>query len=100
MQVNIGKLNKRIQIYNADDELIIEPWAAVNQISGTEMLKNNIQFEQTNVRFLIRYTRTPIESDYYIKFNGSSYDIQYTYDYNFEHRFIEIIAVNRAYDEV
>ena len=100
MNVNIGTLNKKIEIYNADDDLIMIRWAAVNQISGTEMIKNNVQFEQTNARFLIRYTKTPIKSDYYIKFNGSSYDIQYTNDYNFAHEFIEIIATKRAYDEV
>ena len=100
MQVNIGTLNRRIQIFNKDDELINTRWASFNQISGTEILKNNIQFEQTNARFLIRYTNIPIRNDYYIKFKNSNYDIQYTNDYNDSHEFIEIIATKSAYDEV
>lgn len=97
MQVNPGTLNKKIEIYNADDVLVLSKWSAINQVTGTEMIKNNVQFGQTNVRFLIRYTSIPINNDYYIKYNGYLYDIQYTNDYNESHEYIEIIAIKRSY---
>lgn len=100
MKVDIGTLNKRIEILTNDKEIYHRCWAAVNQLSGTEIAKNNIQFQQTTTRFLIRYTKTEITSDMYINFAGSNYDIQYTNDYNFSHEYIEIIAIKRSYEEV
>lgn len=100
MEVDPGKLDKRIEIMNEDGTTVYKCWAAVNQLSGTEIAKNNIKFEQTTTRFLIRYTKTEITSEMDIKFAGANYDIQYSNDYNMSHEFIEIIAIRRAYREV
>lgn len=97
MEVDPGKLDKRIEIMNEDGTTVYKCWAAVNQLSGTEIAKNNIQFEQTTTRFLIRYTKKNIYNDMTIKFTGFIYDIQYTNDYNFSHEYIEIIAIKRSY---
>lgn len=97
MEVDPGKLDKRIEILNEDETSFYKCWAAVNQLSGNETVKNNIQFEQATTRFLIRYTKKNIYNDMTIKFAGFIYDIQYTNDYNFSHEYIEIIAIKRSY---
>lgn len=97
MQVDPGQLRNRIEILDNEDKLYHTCYAAINQLSGTEMAKNNIQFEQTTVRFLIRYTKKKFYNDMTIKFGGLKYDLQYTNDYNFSHEYIEIIAIKRSY---
>jgi SPP1 family predicted phage head-tail adaptor len=97
VKVDIGTLNKRIEILTNDKEIYHRCWAAVNQLSGTEIAKNNIQFQQTTTRFLIRYTKKQFYNDMTIKFNGFIYDIQYSNDYNFSHEYIEIMAIKRSY---
>lgn len=97
MQVNPGKLRHKIVIKDQDNNVVRTCYASVNQISGTEIAKNNIQFEQVPTRFLIRYTNTIISSDYVIEYGGYKYDIQYTNDYNMSHEFIEIVAIKRSY---
>lgn len=95
--VDPGKLNKRIEIIDNADISYHKCWAAVNQTSGTEIAKNNVQFEQATTRFLFRYTKKQFYNDMTIKFNGFIYDIQYSNDYNFAHEYIEIIAIKRSY---
>lgn len=95
--VDPGKLNRRIEIIDNDDVSYYKCWAAVNQLSGTETAKNNIQFEQVTTRFLIRYTKKQFYNDMTIKFNGFIYDIQYLNDYNSSHEYIEIMAIKRSY---
>lgn len=97
MQIDPGQLKNKIAILDSDEKEFHTCYAAINQLSGTEIVKNNIQFEQTIVRFLIRYTKKQFYNDMTIKFNGFIYDIQYTNDYNFSHEYIEIIAIKRSY---
>lgn len=95
--VDPGKLNRRIEIIDNKEDSYYKCWAAINKISGTEIVKNNIQFEQATTRFLIRYTKKQFYNDMKIKFNGFIYDIQDSNDYNFSHEYIEIIAIKRSY---
>lgn len=97
MQVDPGQLKHKITILDSYENVYYTCRAAVNQLSGTEIAKNNIQFEQTTTRFLIRYTKKQFCNDMTIKFGGFMYDIQYTNDYNFSHEYIEIMAIKRSY---
>lgn len=97
MQVDPGQLRHKITIKDAEENVIHTCYAAINQTSGTEIVKSNIQFEQATTRFMIRYTKKQFTNDMTIKFNGFIYDIQYTNDYNFSHEYIEIIAIKRSY---
>ena len=98
MKIDPGSFNRHIEIYNADGVKILSPWCAINQVSGTEMIRNNVQFEQSTTRFLMRYPRVEIPSDGYIQYNGYNYDIKYTNDYNEEHKYMEVIATKREWD--
>lgn len=97
MQVDPGQLRHKITIKDADGNIIHSCYAAINQTSGTEVVKNNIQFEQATTRFLIRYTKKAISNDNVVCFKGYEYDIQYINDYNMSHEYIEIIAIKRSY---
>lgn len=97
MQVDPGRLRNKIVILDNTGNEYHTCFAAINQLSGTEVAKSNIQFEQTTTRFLIRYTKKPFYDDMTIKFDGFNYDIQYSNDYNFSHEYIEIIAIKRSY---
>lgn len=97
MQVDPGRLRNKIVILDNAGNEYHTCYAAINQLSGTEVAKSNIQFEQTILRFLIRYTKKPLYNDMTIKFNGYIYDIQYSNDYNFSHEYIEIMAIKRSY---
>ena len=75
--MNIGKLDKRIQIiklisggvdaegYDTDavEELVWECWAQVSQTSGTELIKADAELSDEKKRFLIRYTPIPLNTD-------------------------------------
>lgn len=95
--LNINRLNKRITIKDADNIVVRTCFASVSNMTGTEVVKNNVHFEQATTRFIIRYTTIPITSDMYIVFDGFRYDIQYTNNYNFANESIEIIAIKRSY---
>lgn len=97
MQVDPGQLRHKIMIKDADENIVHSCYAAINHTSGTEIVKNNIQFEQATTRFLIRYTKKAISSDSVVCFDGYVYDIQYTNDYNMSHEYIEIMANKRSY---
>lgn len=106
MEVDSGKLNKRIYIYKEKDEtdeqgfknkievLYAKTWASVNSVSGTEIIKSNTDFEKAKKRFLVRYDNKSknISHDMYIKFNGNRYDVIYVNNYNESNEYIEIIT--------
>ena len=90
MQVDPGKLRHKIEIYDYNCTLIHSCYASINQ--------NNVQFEQSTTRFLMRYPKVEIPSDGVIQYNGYNYDIKYTNDYNEEHKYIEVLAIKREWD--
>lgn len=102
MNINPGKLNKKIQIiqiingtdaegFNIDKEKIIkETYAQFNRVSGTEISKNNSDFSKINVRFLIRYTKVSINENMIVKYLGEDYDIIYINNYADSNEYIEI----------
>lgn len=103
MYVDAGELNKRISIYQKpalekDGYLSEEPkpvlvhtcWARFSQISGTEMMKNNADFGETRVRFLIRYTRKEIDRKMYVRYQKKDYEILYVNTYGDSGEYMEI----------
>lgn len=102
MKVNLGELNKRIGIYSkttvtdADgydttiDVLVRSCWAKFARTSGTEMVKANADFAEVKVRFLVRFSRAPIDRKMIVKYAGNDYEITYINDYEDKHEYIEI----------
>lgn len=104
MLVNIGKLNKKVKIYEEKKEkdsdgfeetselLLLSTWAQVTNTSGTTIIKSNADFSEVKTRFLIRTPKFEITHDMYIQFNHHRYDILYPNDYEEDKRFMEIIT--------
>lgn len=105
MYINAGELNKRVSIYkkpeleedgylpeNPEPVLVHTCWAKFSQTSGTEMVKNNADFGETKVRFLIRYTRKEINRKMYVLYREKQYEILYvnTYAYGDGGEYMEI----------
>lgn len=106
MIVDPGKLDKRIYIYrneeekdeygfpNGQNKLFMKRWASVNNISGTELIKSNSDFDSTKKRFLIRYSKKceDITTDMYVLFKNKKYEIKYVNNYNENDEYVEIIG--------
>ena len=102
MNVNPGELNKKIKIIKKvetrdsegystyTDEVVKECSASFNRTSGTEINKANADFSQINVRFLIRYTNTPITRKMLVEYQNTQYQIKYINDYQDNNEYIEI----------
>lgn len=103
MYVNAGELNKRISIYRKPDlekdgylpekpepVLVHTCWAKFTQTSGTEMARNNADFGEIKVRFLIRATRKKIERKQYVHYSGKDYEILYINTYGDSGEYMEI----------
>ena len=102
--MDTGKLNQRIKILakasGYDDygepldgfDTTHECWASVRNKSGKEQFETNTPFSKTVTSFLIRYTRTYIDTTMIIEFQGDSYNIIYFDNYNFSNQWIEITA--------
>lgn len=103
MYVNAGELNKRISIYRKPDleedgylpdspspALVHSCWAKFTQTSGTELVKNNADFGETNVRFLIRYTGKEIDRKMYVRYKDKNYEILYVNTYGDSREYMEI----------
>ena len=104
MQINAGIFNKKIQViryeitkdsdgFEAKTEIkVLNTWAQVTNISGTEILRSNSDFSEVKTRFLIRTPKVKITKDMMIKFKGNSYNITYVNDYNYDKKYTEIIT--------
>ena len=104
MQINAGVFNKKIQliryeitkdsdVFEAKTEItVLNTWAQVTNISGTEILRSNSDFSEVKTRFLIRTPKAEITKDMVIKFKGNSYNITYVNDYNYDKKYTEIIT--------
>ena len=102
MNVNAGELNKKISIYSREktedadgyetisDVLVHSCWAKFSRTSGTETFKANADFSETKVRFLIRYTKAPIDRKMFVRYAGTDYEITFINDYGDAHQYIEL----------
>lgn len=104
MQINAGVFNKKIQVirheitkdsdgFETKTEItVLNTWAQISNISGTEILRSNSDFSEVKTRFLIRTPKAEITKDMVIKFKGNSYNITYVNDYNYNKKYTEIIT--------
>lgn len=106
MEVNAGELNQRIQILRytearnsagylappSEPEVVHSCWAKFSRTSGTEAYKANADMSKVTVRFLIRYTRKPIDRKMFVRYRGNDYEIVYINDYGDSHQYMEIIC--------
>ena len=108
MRVNAGNLNKKIQIigilsdrdedgYETRREVIVrEPWAQFSQIRGTELMKSGASFSEVKVRFLIRWSGTPVSRKMVVRYNGADYDIEYINGYGDSMEYMELWCSRRT----
>ena len=104
MRVNVGKLNKRIQIqksvrvvdkdgfWTESYETVLACWAQFSRQSGKELTQADADYTEVTVRFLIRYTKAPIDRKMHVLYAGKRYAIQYINDYADAHDYMEILA--------
>lgn len=103
MDVNAGKLDKRISIYrkpelegdgylpkNPEPRLVRSCWAQYTQTSGTELVKANADVGEAKARFLIRYTRKEINRKMFVRYKGLDYEILYVNTYGDSGEYMEI----------
>nr|WP_295678781.1 phage head closure protein [uncultured Lachnoclostridium sp.]DAE05597.1 MAG TPA: putative head tail adaptor [Siphoviridae sp. cthL03] len=97
MNVNPGELNKRIEIKTFDKKtgesiLVRKCWAKITNTSGKEIIKNNVDIESVESRFLVRYSVIPVTKNMEIHFRDMIFDIQYTNEYGYSKQYVEILA--------
>lgn len=102
MHVDSSRLNKRIQIiqiaterdkdgYESTREKIVRsPYAQFSQVSGTELVKNEASMADVNVRFLIRWTSTPLSRKMIVRYKGVDYQIEYINSYGDSMEYVEL----------
>ena len=104
MQINAGVFNKKIQViryeitkdsdgFETKTEItVLNTWAQVTNISGTELLRSNSDFSEVKTRFLIRTPKAEITKDMVIRFAGKIYNIIYINDYSYDKKYMEIMG--------
>lgn len=107
MFVNAGELRETIEIMEhtesfneagypapaAKPKLIRKCRAKFTRQSGTEAVKAGADFGTVKVRFLVRYSKTPITRKMFVRYRSLDYEIEFVNDYGDRHRYIEIWAV-------
>lgn len=107
-KIDPGELNKRITIlritgqkdaagYLVGGPLLVpvrECWAKFTRTSGSEKEKNNADFTEIRVRFLIRTPPkdTVIDRKMLVRYRGDIYEIEYPNDYGDEGQYTELIC--------
>ena len=104
MQINAGVFNKKIQViryeitkdsdgFETKTEItVLNTWAQVTNISGTELLRSNSDFSEVKTRFLIRTPKAEITKDMMIRFAGKTYNIIYINDYSYDKKYMAIMG--------
>ena len=87
--INPGGYNKRITIYRVTEEednggfkqkietVVLSPFAKVKTTKGFTLLTSNTDFEKAYTNFTIRFPKTAITRDMFIRYNGKVYTIEY-----------------------
>lgn len=104
MDVNAGKLDKRVEIvristepdadgYTTPTETVIRrPWAQFSRVSGTEVLRQGADMGDVKVRFLIRSGHAAISRKDRVRYSGTDYEIEYVNNYGDSGEYTELIA--------
>lgn len=102
MHVDSSRLNKRIQIvqikkerdrdgYETTVETVVRrPWAQFSQVSGTEAIRAGADMAEAKVRFLIRWSKTPLSRKMLVRYNGQDYQIEYINGYGDSMEYVEL----------
>ena len=104
MRVNVGKLNKRINIvkvrkdkdaagfWTERDSPVRSCWASFTRTSAKELQKDNADYGEVTARFLIRHTKQQLSRKQVVIYAGNRYEIQYINDYGDSHEFVELLC--------
>ena len=104
MNVNPGKLNKRICILKRECKMdpdgyetehlreVHRCFARFTRTSGTEVLRANADFSDVKCRFLIRMTKAELDRKMIVRYAGADYEIVYLNNYDDSNEYIEIWA--------
>lgn len=102
MEINAGKLDKKIQIirvtrskdrdgYETVQETVVRsPWALFSQTSGKELVKADADMSEVKVRFLIRWSHTPLSRKMIVRYGGTDYQIEYINGYGDSREYVEL----------
>lgn len=107
-KIDPGELNRRIEILRITGQkdaagylvggpqlaTVRECWAKFTRTSGSEKEKNNADFTEIRVRFLIRTPPkdTVIDRKMLVRYRGNLYEIEYVNDYGDEGQYTELIC--------
>lgn len=102
MDIDAGKLNKRICILTVEkkrnpngyetvkETVVREPYAQFSQTSGTELVKANADMSEVRVRFLIRWSKTPLSRKMIVRYADNDYEIEYINAYGDNREYVEL----------
>lgn len=108
MNVDPGKLNKRIEIIQMEltndgegfpvqkEKVIRKPWARVSQYSAKEKFMAGTEMADVKMRFLVRYSRTQLNGDMLIRYKGELYEIKMINNYSESNEYLEIIGEKKV----
>lgn len=104
MEINAGKLNKRVEIirvstqqdengYNSRTETVMRrPWAQFSRTSGTEGLKSGADMGETRARFVVRAGGAKISRKDLVRYRGQDYEVEYVNDYGDSGEYVELMT--------
>ena len=102
--INAGIYNKKISIFiiqEVEDKdgfpvkqeiTVLNTYAKVKTTKGFTLISNNTDFEKAYTNFTIRYPKTTINRDMWIRYNGKIYSIEYLNNIDEENVELEIQA--------
>ena len=109
--IDIGRLNKRITFMKLDEEedelgqekqvlrAICEVWGSLYPVRGTEFYEVQKIQSKISHKCYIRY-RKDIDSNCFIDYKGTRYNIESIIDVDLEHKMFEIMCSEHRDDEV
>ncbi len=104
MQINPGNFDKKIKVIRYEitkdpdgfeDKvkiIVLQTWAQVTNVSGTEIMRSNSDFAEVKTRFLMRTPKINLDKDMEIIFLDKNYKIVYINDYSYDRKYTEIMA--------
>ena len=72
------------------ETVVRRPWAQFSQTSGTELTKANADMSEVMVRFLIRWSSTPMSRKMVVRYAGDDYEIEYINGYGDSLEYVEL----------
>ena len=104
MQISPGNFDKKIKVIHYEitkdpdgfeDKvkiIVLQTWAQVTNMSGTEIMRSNSDFAEVKTRFLMRTPKINLDKDMEIIFRDKNYKIVYINDYSYDRKYTEIMA--------